>query len=95
MTAVLPELWLDIRQYRCLKIKSVPLALTAIVKELDDAAGDGDGDSKEKNGGGLLARLTAKFDAARAYSTDKMRLGFAESVFGELEGAALLLLGMM
>lgn len=92
---MLPELWLDIRQYRCLKIKSVPLALTAIVKELDDAAGDGDGDSKEKNGGGLLARLTAKFDAARAYSTDKMRLGFAESVFGELEGAALLLLGMM
>lgn len=89
-----PEFWLDIRQYRCLKIKTVPPALTAIVKELDGGEPDAN-DSKEKNGGGLLARLTAKFDAARAYSTDKMRLGFVESIFGEVEGAAILLLGMM
>jgi hypothetical protein len=59
-----------------------------------DEGADGDKE-KEKGGGGLLARLTAKFDQARAYSTDKMRLGFAEAVFGQVEGAAILLLGMM
>ncbi len=86
------ELFLDCRQYGCLKIKTTPPELTAIVKELDEASSGGDGG---KESGGLLARLTAKFDAARAYSTDKMRLGFAESVFGEIEGCLLLLLGMM
>lgn len=59
------------------------------MKELDE------GDGAKKDGGGLLGKLTAKFDAARAYSTDKMRLGFVESVFGEVEGVAILLLGMM
>lgn len=69
--------------------------LATIVKDLDDGGDGKEKTGKENNGEGLLTRLTAKFDAARAYSTDKMRLGFAESVFGEVEGAALLLLGMM
>lgn len=64
--------------------------LTGVVKELD-AADSGKG----KEGEGLLARLTAKFDAARAYSTDKIRLGFVESLFGQAEGTLLLVLGMM
>lgn len=79
------ELYLETRQYRCLAIKTIPTPLTRVVKKLD-----GKDDS-----GGLLAKLTAKLGPARAYSTDKMRLGFVESVFGEAEGVAILLLGMM
>lgn len=64
------------------------------MNELDESDGN-DNKGKDKDSGGLLAKLTSKFDAARAYSTDKMRLGFVESVFGEVEGGAILLLGMM